>query len=189
MKGSDMRRIAFALALLPALLLLTSSAQGQQSTSFRLTEYTINAGGHPDEGLIMASTRFRVTLDAIGGGVEGARLSSTGFRLDGGFQYCFPPPGEVAGLQFTDQQTLVWNSEKSIGSYNLYRGEVNSLPGLAYGDCLQSGIQVTTTIDTSAPASGEAYFYLPTAENLLMEEGSKGFASDDSQRGNPAPCP
>ena len=184
-----MRRIALAVALLPALLLLPSLAEAQQSANFKVTEYTINAGGHPDHADIMTSARFRMTLDAIGEGIEGATLSSGRFRLDGGFQRCFPPPGEVAELHFTDQQTLVWDAEKSIGRYNLYRGPVSSLPGLAYGSCAQAGIPNETTIDTLTPARGEAYFYLPTAENLLAEEGSKGRDSGGAVRGNQDPCP
>ena len=41
-------------------------AVAQQSTSFKLEESTLNAGGHPSGGTVMTSAGFRMSLDAVG---------------------------------------------------------------------------------------------------------------------------
>ena len=90
---------------------------------------------------------------------------------------------------FGNKITLAWNPEKSVGSYNLYRDLIGTLPG-GFGVCESPlDILTETTTDTDIPAASTAYFYLVTAENLLDEEGTKGFRSSGTERGNPAPCP
>ena len=96
----------------------------------------------------------------------------------------YPPPGETLNLLFTDAQTLVWDPEKSVGSYILYRGLLSEL-SLSYGNCVQQGITTNTTPDTPPP---DDYFYIVTAENRLEEEGTMGEDSTPAERPTP-PCP
>jgi len=166
-----------------------SSAFAQTSDSFKVQEHVLNAGGNPDGGQVLASSSFRVSLDSIGEGVTGPGLSSTLWRMDGGFVSAYPPPGEVMGVRFApDHITLSWMPERSVGSYDLYRGVVPAfLPG--YGTCNQLGLTAETAVDTDLPSIGAGFFYLLTARNRLREEGTKGFNSSGIERLNPIPCP
>jgi hypothetical protein len=171
------------------LMLATWPVLAQTSTSFKAEENVFNAGGHPSGGAVMASTGFRITLDAIGESVGGSGLSSASFRMDGGFGAAYRPPGEIQGLGFTDHETLTWNPEKSAGVYNLYRDLISNLSGLGYGSCEQNDLPGATTTDVSTPAENNGYFYLVTAENRIGEEGTKGSDSSDSVRQNLPACP
>lgn len=179
-----MRRI-----LAPLALLLVSPALAQESSSYKLNDHTFNAGGNPSDGIVLNSTSYKITLDALGDSVAGRNLTSASYQMDGGFVTDFPPPGEVHGLGFTDSQTLTWNPEKSIGVYNLYRGPFSSLDGTAYGTCDEQGIAVNTTTESDPVPSGGGYFYLVTAENRLGEEGAMGTQSTGAERPNADACP
>ncbi len=169
------------------LLLVSGTALAQSSASYKLEEYTFNAGGTPSQGTEVASANFRMTVASIGDSVSVIGLASASFQLDVGFEAAFVPAGEVAAscaalgdgcLQFTDAQTLTWPAERSAGAYNLYRDDI----GGGYGVCEQQDIAALTTTDTSAPSTGNTFYYLVTAENRLAEEGTKGFQSTDIER-------
>jgi len=131
-----------------------------------------------------------VTIDSIGEGIVGRSLSSASFRMDGGFIGAYPPPEEVHKLLFQkDHITLIWNPERSVGTYNLYRDLLSNLSGGEFGTCREYGIMDETTTDNETPSAGQGYFYLVTAENRLEEEGTKGYRSNSTERANPNPCP
>jgi hypothetical protein len=65
----------------------------QESTNFKQKEHVFNEGGNPDDGVILTSTNFKVTIDAVGEGLLGTALSSTSFKMDSGFIAPYPPPG------------------------------------------------------------------------------------------------
>jgi hypothetical protein len=180
-----------SLFLLGILLGLCSPgpAHAQQGATFKLTEHVFNAGGHPANGVVLASPSFRMSLDAIGDAVPMQRLSGPSFRMDASFVAAYPPPGEVLGLRFTAHDTLLWDAERSAGAYNVYREPVSDLSALAYGECRQPGLFTRTASDTEDPPPGTGFFYLVTVENRLGEEGTKGYASDMLERANPEPCP
>ena len=183
-----MRRIAWWV-LAPCALAACGAATAQTSPSFKLTEHTLNAGGHPAQGAALASASYHVTLDALGGPVARAGLASASFRADAGFVASYPPPGEVVGLRIAaDKSTWSWNAERSVGSYNLYRDLLQALPG-TYGTCLQSALATNTWVDPSKPPLGKGWFYIVTARNRLREEGTKGRGSSGAERPNAAPCP
>jgi len=184
-------RHASCLSCLLALVSLagTSLAPAQTSSSFKLEEHVFNAGGHPESGQIMTSASFRITLDALGESVVGPGLSSPSYRMDGSFGSAYPPPGEVRNLLFTDAVTLEWESESSVGVYNLYRDELSVLSVLGYGECEQYDLPGETATDTDAVPVDGGYFYLVTAENRLGEEGTKGADSAGGPRPNSDPCP
>jgi hypothetical protein len=167
----------------------SAAAVAQQSASFKLHEQSFNAGGHPRDGAMLASTSFRITLDSIGDALAEPLATSTSFHMAGGFASSYPPPGEVLGLDFADESILGWETEGSVGTYALYRAATTTLPGLAYGACLDSGLTDESYTDLDLPSAGQAYFYLVTARNLLGEEGTKGNDSSGAERANPAPCP
>jgi hypothetical protein len=170
-------------------LFLANVCLAQQSTSYKLTEQTFNAGGHPANGVVMTSPSHRVRLDAIGEVVAGTGLSAASFHLNGGFTSAYPPPGEVAGLRFVGTTTLAWSPEPSAGTYNLYRDLLSTLSGRTYGACQQSSLASETATDTGTPPVGNGWFYLVTAENRLSEEGTKGQDAAGAERPNAYPCP
>ena len=179
-----------ALGISIALVAVASSpALAQQSTSYKLTESAVNAGGRPENGTIAASASYRVSFDAIGDAVAGGSPSSASYRLGSGFVSWFPPPGEAKGLRFSDRTTLRWDPEPSVGTYNLYRDFVSALAGGGTGTCFVNGVSTEQASDAGSPGAGKGFFYLVTAKNRLAEEGTKGKRSSGSERPNPAPCP
>jgi len=179
-----MRRLVVVSLLCVVLL----PAAAQVSPSYTVKESVLNEGGHPTDGVVLASASFMVTLDSIGDGAVGSTLVAENYRVEVGFVGGFPPPGEVSGLGFSDRSTLCWTPEKSTGSYNMYRDPVSALPG-RFGGCLQAGLTTECTTDAPSPPEGVAWFYLVTAENRLEEEGTLGSGSAGVERPNAAPCP
>ena len=152
---------------------------------FQLIRQTLNAGGNPAGGSSLQSPSFTISLDSIGDAVIGSSMSiplgGASFIVDHGFVAAFPPPEEVSNLLFTSNVTLQWTPEKSAGVYNLYRDLLgNMFPG--FGNCDQQGLPSANATDSDPVPAGDGYFYLVTAENLLAEEGTKGFQSDRTER-------
>ena len=179
--GSSMRKTPILLAAVVS----ASVAMAQSSASFEIKAQTFNAGGQP---VSIASAAFQIKLGSIGDSVAAVSLGSASFGVDSGFGLSFSPPGEVTGVRFDDHATLAWNPEKSTGAYNLYRNLLSAIsPG--FGACNQSNLPGETATDAALPNAGAGFFYLVTAENVLAEEGTKGFQSSGVQRANAAPCP
>lgn len=169
-------------------MLLGGTTAAQVSGSYRLEEHAINAAGHPQQGTILTSSSFRVSLDALGDAVLGPTLGSDSFRVDGGFAVAYGPPLEVEGLVFVDHDLLQWDANPSAVTYNLYRDPLSALPG-TYGACLAADLPSNSTSDDAVPVPGEAWFYLVTAENRLREEGPKGTDSAGNPRSASPACP
>jgi hypothetical protein len=182
-------RVAALAVVLGSGLLSTNPVRGQASANFKLYEHTLNAAGNPAGGTVLASSNFRITLDALGQGIMGPGLASTSWRMDAGFVSGYPPPGEVTGVRFgADHITLTWNPEMSVGTYDLYRGVARVfLPD--FGSCDQYGLTSETAADSDVPSVGSGFFYLVTARNRLREEGTKGLYASGTERPNPIPCP
>ena len=175
-----MRILLMAIFILPAAAL---PLMAQQSAGYKLEEHVMNAGGHPENGVMMFSPGFKVSLDSIGDGVSVGGLGSASFNLDAGFVNTFRPAGEVSALMFINKDQLEWNADPSAGVYNLYRDTINNLVGLGFGACLQQDLNTASTFDRDPmPEPGDGYFYLATAENRLREEGTKGFQTTGSER-------
>jgi hypothetical protein len=64
------------LVLVLLLSLAAGQALAQSSASYSVSDHTLNAGGHPQQGQILFSASFRVSLDALGEAVTGHGLSS-----------------------------------------------------------------------------------------------------------------
>lgn len=181
------RRQLLALAMVTAAVTLTS-ASAQTSANFKLQESVLNAGGNPLQGGQLSSASYRLELDSIGEAAVDVGAFSGSYRIDSAFVSAYPPPGETLGLRFSDKTTLLWNPEKSIGKYELYRGAISSLPGM-WGSCFAANLASATSIDSQLPSIGTGYFYLVTARNRLSEEGTKGKRSNGTTRTNTNPCP
>ena len=170
-------------------LVLSPSIFAQTSASYKLREYTFNNGGDPANGSFASSASYRIKLDAVGDAiVTGVTMASASQHLEAGFVGDYPPPGEVRNDRFTNRTTFVWDPEKSIGTYGVYRNALSTLPG-NFGTCFQSPIASETITDATNPAAGTGWFYLVTARNRLGEEGTKGFSSSGVERANSVPCP
>ncbi len=182
--------LAFGLAVACAAGGVTGeNALAQTSANYHLAESTFNAGGDPNQGVTLASASHHVKLDALGDAALGVGLASASYRMDAGFVDVYRPPGEVLGLTVAaDKKTFNWNPERSVGSYDLYRDLLSTLPG-NFGTCLASSIAANTWTDATTPPAGRGWFYLATAKNRLGEEGTKGARSNGAERPNPAPCP
>jgi len=171
--------------ILLAALACAGVAMAQSSANFEVKAQAFNAGGHP---VTVTSAAFQIRLGSIGESLAAGSLGSASFAVDSGFGLSFSPPGEVTGFHFNDKVTPAWNPEKSTGLYNLYRNLLSSIsPG--FGLCEQPNLPGETATDAVVPGAGTGFFYLVTAENLLAEEGTKGFQSSNVQRANAAPCP
>ena len=160
-------------------------AVAQSSANYKLEEGLLNSGGNPAGGVTLSSASYRIKLDAIGESAMMAGLSGPSFHMDAGFVSRNSPPLEVSGLEFTDDTTLQWNAGPAADRYQVYRA--TSLPG-TFGTCFDSEL-LPTTGDTSIPTLNSALIYFVTERNRLREEGTKGFLSDGTERGNPLPCP
>ncbi len=186
-RGDSMRRtVSLLLLLLPCCAL---PALAQTSASYHLQEHTLNAGGQPANGAVSTSASFHLKLDAIGDVVVGSGMASASFHADGGFVGDYPPPGEVHGLAFTTATSMIWNPEKSVGFYELYRDSLSSLLTGSTGSCFLSALAAESASDATVPALASGLFYLVTARNTLSEEGTKGYRSTGAERPNPLPCP
>jgi hypothetical protein len=181
-----MKKTNLVSVLIAAVLALPLAAFAQTSPNYQNQEHVFNSGGNPTPALI--STNFSITLSSIGESLSATGMSSAGYRLEGGFVPPYPPPGEVLNLLFTNKTSFGWNPETSVGTYNVYRGVVSTLPA-NYGTCLASGLTLTQTTDATIPSAGQCFFYLITAENRLTEEGTMGKNSAGTPHPNVAPCP
>jgi len=179
-----MKRLLLLMFLVAGLL----PAMAQESASFKLKEFVFNGGGHPVGGVVLSSPNFHVTLDSFGEGLAATAVSGPSFHMDAGLVAAYPPPGEIRDVLFSGQTDFCWSPEKSVGNYNVYRDTISTLPG-GFGTCSQPALTGNCATDASAPPFGEAWFYMATAENLVGEEGTKGFRSSGVERTNLAPCP
>jgi hypothetical protein len=177
------------LCLCAAGLAAALPALAQTSASYQITESAINCGGDPQNGVVLTSPSFKVTLDAIGDAIAGGTLASTSFSTDVGLPPSVKPPGEVREVQFSTPTTLTWHAEPSVGTYRLYRGLLSDLP-TSYGICLSPGGLIgPEATDGENPSPGQCFVYLATARNRLNEEGTLGNDSAGIPRPNSSPCP
>jgi len=177
-----------AAVIVAAAVLWSGRAEAQQSPSFRVDNGTLNEGGRPLQGVSLAGSTYRISLDAIGDATAPPSLGSASFRLDTGLVEAFAPPGEVMNQRFANASMMTWNVEKSVGVYEVYRGLLSGLPG-GFGACFQSSVVGASASDGASPPAGDGWFYLVTAKNRLGEEGTKGYQSNGAQRSNASPCP
>lgn len=173
-----------------AVCAVQGAALAQTSASYDMKAHVVNEGGHPAQGVVLTSGGYRMGLDAVGQGLFAPTMSSASFSMGVGFVTPYLAPGEVSGvMMLADHKTLVWTREAAADHYNVYRDLFQTLPG-PYGLCWAAPVPGPTIVDNAVPSTGSAgFFYLVTADNLLDEEGTKGFNSAGAQRGNPAPCP
>jgi len=182
-RGRPIHWVALILAAAAA-----TPAIAQSSPSYKLEEHALNSGGAPAQGQVVLSPGYTLTLVSLGDPLASVSLTSAGYRLGGGLVAANPPPREVLNMRWNDGSNLAWDGEMSVGVYNLYRGQMGTLPG-GYGSCQAGGLTSAAAVESTTPLSRQAWFYLVTAENRLGEEGTKGSASNGSPRANPTPCP
>jgi hypothetical protein len=139
--------------------------------------------------MVMQSSSFRISLDAIGESVASAIQTSGAYSLRGGTGTTYRPPGEVSGVGFSSKTVVAWAAQSSAGTYNVYRGPLQNFVGSGFGSCLEYAIEPPTVTDTEAVPFGGGFFYLITVANPLGEEGTKGFRTSGTERPNLSPCP
>jgi hypothetical protein len=166
-------------------LLLGAPVAAQQSASYTIEQGTFNNGGNPSPTLTSAG--YQMTLDSIGDGIAGPAASSASYGLEPGFTSTYAPPGEVRNLRFTTSTSFTWDAERSVGTYNTYRGVLGSYT--TYGLCLHSGLTATIDSDSQEPTGGATWYYVVSAENRLREEGVTGYNSQGTPHPNTSSCP
>jgi hypothetical protein len=199
------RSVGFSKAAVVLAVVLASLPRGvlaQSSPSFQIEQATLNAGGHPADGVVMSSASHTISLDSIGEGAVAVSMASVSFEMDAGFAALYQPPVEVAGscgaasgpcLTLSRSgplgaALLNWPFEPSGGGYNLYRDLIGGLSGLGFGACYQQGLITEMAVDADPVPASQGFFYLVAATNRLGEQGTKGFRSNGAQR-NGTVCP
>lgn len=98
---------------------------------------------------------------------------------------------EVGGLRVlkgAEQLTIEWSTETNAESYSVYAGDLTTLDGSSYGDCLVPGTLLTfTLIDNTSPLAGSGEFYLVSG-TFGGNPGSAGRTSAGDERSAPT-CP
>ncbi|MCP3981218.1 MAG: right-handed parallel beta-helix repeat-containing protein [bacterium] len=111
-------------------------------------------------------------LDSNGDGVVAVDIGA--YEHDGRVTV----PGEVAGLRWTDGQTLIWDPEPAAVEYHVYRGELSTLEYGSFGACrddLDGSATDTVLVDDEIPPADDAFFYVITAD-AAATEGTLGTA-------------
>jgi len=91
-------------------------------------------------------------------------------------------PAEVPGLVFDDRTTMSWGSVAGADAYAVYRGSVAELSADLPGRCHGYPLAAPGFDTPAAPGSGQAFFYLVTAESDTSGEGTPGNASGPLER-------
>lgn len=159
----------------------------QSAGNYVQDEHIFNEGGNPLQGQVLASTNFIITLDAVGQSLGLTELSGSSFQMQAGFVPAYPPPLETLNLKFVTKTQMIWDHEKSVGTYNIYRGNGDNFA--PFGACMSKSLPSENGQDSEIPAPNQFFYYLVTAENQIEEEGTKGYESDGTERINAAPCP
>lgn len=159
-------------ALLAIAALLFTPAFAQQSASFVVDQQSFNAGGRPLDGVTAGSASFRLSLDAIGSGPRPTVLTGSFFSGESGMVAPLAPPREVQGLLFDSVSAMHWLPDPRGLAYNVYRD----------GGCDDALVEGTSHAATGTPAAGQAWLYLVTSVNRLIEEGTRGLDSDGNER-------
>jgi len=178
-------RTAFALFA----AIVAGPAVAQSSASFELVEHQLNASGTPHAAIEPSSASFSVSLSSLGEFTLRGMASSAAFDSDVGFTVRYRPPGEIAALTFEDSTTISWSGERSAGTFNIYRENLQNLSGGNYGQCLGGSLVQPTLVEPDLPPLGQGFFYLASVRNRLLEEGTLGTDSLGSERTNATPCP
>ncbi len=76
-------------------LLAAGATLAQSSAGYRLTERGLKPGGHPAQGTVLASTAYRMEVDAIGDALRAPRLAGTLFLMDVGLAQAYRPPASA----------------------------------------------------------------------------------------------
>lgn len=100
-------------------------------------------------------------------------------------------PDEVPeSLGFSDPSTMSWvDVGAPVFGYNVYRGDLTSLDGVAYGDCHRADLTDPTVTDLSeVPDSSAGWYFLVSGANPAGE-GSLGQSSTGAERAPATPCP
>ena len=100
------------------------------------------------------------------------------------------PTGSGQPLVFLDKTTLEWElgSISCSDSFNLYRGDLDSLRLGDHAQCKEREILANSTVDGDEPFSDTGWFYLVTGVNTLGQ-GPWGTASNLNPFVPPGECP
>jgi hypothetical protein len=153
-----------------------------ESGGITVLDYTIVSGS----GIDWAEPVDTTDLDG-----DGATNALDCAPLDPG---AFSLPAEATGAAFAaDGETLSWvSSAPGSGPDTVHDVMRGALPQFPIGSgaaetCLDSGLAADSTVDASAPAPGEGFYYLVRGANACGV-GTYGFATGGAER-NTLACP
>jgi len=93
----------------------------------------------------------------------------------------------IQDFSFVNSQSMSWSPVSGASSYNLYRGGLDALDFLNYGQCLAPDLVSTGWTDGAVPSLGTGWMYLLTAVAGGVE-GPMGYNSECLKRPNFNPC-
>jgi hypothetical protein len=100
-------------------------------------------------------------------------------------------PGEVLNLRFETKDRIVWDVEPAAVEYHIYRDLVSNLSYASFGVCrddLEANRMDDQLEDFENPMTGQTFFYLVTADDGGMGQGTLGYATG-AERSNFNACP
>ena len=99
-----------------------------------------------------------------------------------------PAVADIPNLVFSGQNQISWDLNVDAASYNVYRGDLSSLPGGYVMTCEATEVQAPFELLSLDPAVGAGFYYLVSGVTGTSLEGTLGF-SDCIERSNVTPCP
>ena len=165
--------------LLLALGIGSASAHEPESASFRLTRSEFAS---IDGSTLLLSSSYRLSRSTLGDSIAELSLSGSSFTLATDWTATLPPALEVESLRFESTSRLIWQVERSLGTYRIYRG------GPTTQSCIGQAAQ-THFEDAALPSPSSAFYFLVTAVDAGGVEGSAGRSSSGSLRTPSGSCP
>ena len=173
--------------VLAALLALSAcfTVSAQSSSQFQLSRNEIGA---LDGSAVLVSSGYRLSVTTLSDSVAALSAQSPGYRLSTDWTATFPPAVEVVHLRFSAQDTLTWSLDPSLGTYRVYRGNLESLPTPS-ASCVGRTSFFTQFVDATTPSPGQPFYFLVTAVDASGVEATAGKSSAGVERTVAGSCP
>ena len=171
--------------VLLACALPAGPAAAQESPSFRIDRGT---RGSLSGSAVLQSSSYRVSRSSLGMPSGRDPVTGTSVAASNDWTATLRPALEVRRLRFADARTLTWDLDRSLGSYRVYRGDLESIVGMPAA-CIGTAPNGQGFDAPEIPAAGQGQFFLVTAVDAAGVEGTAGTASGGAARLVHGACP